>query len=110
MSQKKERTANGFKSLGTVLQKALQPYRNEFDDKLGTLICQWPVIAGKVAAAHCKPFAIKEHKLFVKVDSAAWLYHLQFLKDDLIANVNLQMQAQIINDIHFKVKDMSDGR
>lgn len=110
MAHKQKRNTYGFKSLGSVLQEALQPYRNEFDDKLGTLICQWPMVAGKVAAAHCRPFAIKEQKLFVKVDSAAWLYHLQFLKDDLIANINLQMQAPIINDIHFKVKDMSDGR
>lgn len=110
MSRKDERHTHGFKSLGSVLHEALEPYRNEFDDKLGALISQWTTVAGKVAAAHCKPFAIKEQKLFVKVDSATWLYHLQFLKADLITKVNLQMQSQTINDIHFKVKDMSNDR
>lgn len=107
MSDKKERRKYGFESLSNILQGALQPYRNEFDDKLSVLINQWPIVAGSVAAAHCQPFAIKDQKLFVKVDSAAWLHHLQFLKDDLINKVNNQMQTQIVNDIHFKVKDMS---
>lgn len=110
MADKKERRKHGFESLGNILQGALQPYRNEFDDKLGALISQWPMVAGGVVAAHCEPFAIKDQKLFVKVDSAAWLHHLQFLKDDLIVKVNQQVQTQTINDIHFKVKDMSGSR
>lgn len=110
MSDKKERRKQGFENVSSILQSALRPYHNEFDDKLGVLISQWPQVAGQVVAAHCEPFAIKEQKLFVKVDSAAWLHHLQFLKDDLIIKVNAQMQTSTVNDIHFKVKDMSGGK
>lgn len=110
MSNDKARRRQGFESLGNILQGALRPYHNEFDDKLGALISRWPQVAGPVVAAHCEPFAIKEQKLFVKVDSAAWLHHLQFLKVDLIAKVNEQMQNAAVSDIHFKVKDMADGK
>lgn len=107
MGKFKDRRQHGFESLGNILQDTLRPFKNEFDDKLGLLVQKWPQIAGDTLAAHCLPFAIKEARLFIKVDSAAWMHHLQFFKDDLIVKVNAFMQTEQVTEIHFKVKDMA---
>ena len=109
MKDAKTRRLHGFESMGSILRDTLQPYREQYSDKLDLLLGKWPVVAGAVLALHCRPFALKERKLFVKVDGAAWLHHVQFLKADLIASVNREIPSLTIDDIHFKVKDMSGG-
>lgn len=105
MGDSKNRRQHGFESLGNILQETLKPYRSEFSDRLEQVIAKWPQIAGDTMAAHCTPFAVKEKKLFVKVDNASWLHHLQFFKNDLVAKVNVAMQTELVTDIYFKVKE-----
>lgn len=107
MAKPRDRRSHGFESMGNILHDVLAPYKSEFGDKLETLVQKWPQIAGGVVAAHSRPFAVKGQKLFVKADSAAWLHHLQFLKDDLLAKINAETDGESVTDIHFKVKDMS---
>lgn len=107
MAKPKNRRMHGFESMAAVLRDVLGPYKSEFGDKLEALTQKWDKAAGAVVAAHSRPFAIKGQKLFVSVDSAAWLHHLQFLKADLIIGVNAAMGGDFIDDIHFKVKNVS---
>lgn len=109
MKDSKTRRLHGFESMGNILRDTLKPYREQYGDKLELLLAKWPAVAGAVLSPHCRPFAMKDRMLFVKVDGAAWLHHLQFLKAELIASANREVPSVNIDDIHFKVKDMSSG-
>lgn len=105
MADKKDRRLHGFERIGGILQDALKPYRAQFEDELGAVLRLWPQIAGVTVGAHCAPIGLRGGTLIIKTDSAAWMHHLQFLKQDIIAGVNNSLNRHLIDDIHFTIKD-----
>ncbi len=68
-----------------------------------TLSEKWAQIAGSIIAAHTRPDAIRYRKLYIIVDSNAWLQELSFYKKDLITKINNYFGNKVISDISFKV-------
>ncbi|MCU0666307.1 MAG: DUF721 domain-containing protein [Candidatus Omnitrophica bacterium] len=49
-------------------------------------------ILAKKACEHVQLYAFKNGTLFVKVDSASWLYYLKLEKDNLLAKIQKVMK------------------
>lgn len=48
----------------------------------------WVEIVGEQIAAHAQPDQIRFHKLYMAVDSPAWMQELAFLKPTLLEKIN----------------------
>jgi len=52
---------------------------------------------------NAQPLAFKGKLLLVEVTSSAWLHELQFLKGDIIKNLNDALGKELISEIKFKI-------
>ncbi len=48
----------------------------------------WDALVGPVISAHAQPEELRFNKLYVRVDSSAWLQELTFLKPSLVEKLN----------------------
>ena len=63
----------------------------------------WEAAVGQAIAANTRPAAFRGKLLVVEVTSSTWLQELQFLKSDLITQVNAALGKPLIGDIRFKI-------
>ena len=86
-----------------ILVKILKQYGLEGKLLEYTIADKWEQIAGSIIAAHSRPDGIRYKKLYIMVDSNAWIQELSFYKMDLVTRVNNYFDKQIINDVFFKI-------
>ncbi len=86
-------------SLGDAIQAFLK--QNRLDKKIDTsnLSVHWKEIAGEMIAKHTKRMFIKDHTLFLQVDSSALKNELHFLRSQLIKNVNVYLKKELIKEL-----------
>jgi predicted nucleic acid-binding Zn ribbon protein len=86
-------------SLGDAIDRFLK--QNRLDKKIDTsaLTVHWKEIAGEMIAKHTVRLFLKEHTLFVQVDSAALKNELHFLKAELIRNVNQYVKKELVKEL-----------
>lgn len=86
-------------TLGAAIQAFLK--QNRLDKKIDTssLSVHWKDIAGEMIAKHTKRLFLKDHTLFVEVDSAALKNELHFLKAQLIRNVNQYLNKELVKEL-----------
>ncbi|MCJ7773806.1 MAG: DUF721 domain-containing protein, partial [Desulfobacterales bacterium] len=85
--------------VGRVLGK----YRLEADQDLTKLWDLWEDAVGQTIAENTRPAAFKGKILVVYVSSSTWMQQLQFLKKDIIANVNKALGKELIEEIKFRI-------
>lgn len=90
---------DNLSSLGAAIQQFLK--QNRLDKKIdsSSLSVNWPDIAGEMIAKHTTRLFIKEHTLFLQVDSSALKNELQFLKAQLIKNINTHLKKELIKEL-----------
>lgn len=86
-----------------ILMKLIKQYGLEGKMQEYTIAEKWEQIAGSIIAAHTRPDSIRFKKLYVNVDSNAWIQELSFYKKDLVTRVNDYFGRQIVNDVFFKI-------
>lgn len=86
-------------SLGEAIQAFLK--QNRLDKKIDTssLTVNWPQIAGEMIAKHTKRLFIKDHTLFLQVDSSALKNELHYLKGALIKNINQHLGKELVKEL-----------
>jgi len=86
-------------SLGAAIEAFLK--QNRLDKKIdsSSLIVNWKEIAGEMIAKHTTRLFIKDHTLFLQVDSPALKNELHFLKGALIKNVNQYLKKELIKEL-----------
>ncbi len=86
-------------SLGDAIQAFLK--QNRLDKKIDTssLTVHWKEIAGEMIAKHTTRLFMKDHTLFLQVDSAALKNELHFLRSQLIKNVNEYLKKELIKEL-----------
>lgn len=62
----------------------------------------WPEIVGEQIAGIARAERIDRGVLTVRVSRATWRNELLFLKSDLLAKINKQMNGEIVHDIIFR--------
>jgi predicted nucleic acid-binding Zn ribbon protein len=63
----------------------------------------WDRVVGEDIARNARPAAFKGSILLVHVTSSTWLHHLQYLKKDIVAQLNNDLDQAIVGDIKFKI-------
>ena len=93
-----------LKNIGDFLNKTLKKYGLFDKIKEQHIYIVWQEEVGERVAAHAKPVFFKNGRLFVNVDSSAWLNELKFLKAKIIKQLNEKLEINKVKDIIFKVK------
>ena len=86
-----------------ILARIIKKYGLEGKMLEYTLAEKWEHIAGSMIASHSRPDSIRYKKLYIIVDSNAWIQELSFYKTDLVTRVNNYFGKQIISDVFFKI-------
>jgi len=72
----------------------------------------WNSVVGPAIARHAQPNALRRGKLFVYVDSSAWLAQLdRYLKPSIIKKLNGKLDKKVVTNIIFRsgeVKPLSN--
>ena len=84
-----------LKALG--LQSHLSGYR---------IFGQWEQTVGAVIARHARPQTVRGTKLYLSVDSPAWMQQLSLMKPELIEKVNKNLGRDAIKDIALKLGEI----
>ena len=89
--------------LGSVLKASgLQGSLGEY-----RILGQWDKIVGPAIARHARPQIVRGNKLFLSVDSPAWMQQLSLLKPELIEKVNKSLGRDAIKDIALKLGEIA---
>jgi predicted nucleic acid-binding Zn ribbon protein len=75
------------------------------DNKIQIVILQdrWDAFVGFPVAAHTFPYQLKFRKLYLYVDSSAWMSHLSFLKEELKNKINREAEEVWVQEIILKI-------
>ena len=63
----------------------------------------WSEAVGESIAKNSRPASFKGHLLVVHVSSSSWLYHLNFLKKDLMDKLNKALGSDRVRELNFKI-------
>ncbi len=87
MAKKLERIASPLKNLLQAhgFSGRLSEYR---------ILGQWTGMVGELIASHTRPVSVRGSKLYLGVDSPAWMQQLSLLKPELIEKVNRGLGKQ----------------
>jgi len=100
---KRKKNNRGVEHIGSVIQNVLKTYRCESDGNLARVWDLWDNSVGETIAANARPEAFKGKILLVHVTSSVWMHHLQFLKENIINNINDALGETFIEEIKFKI-------
>jgi hypothetical protein len=67
---------------------------------------QWGRAVGEVIAGHAQPSMVRGKKLYVTVDSSAWMQQLSLLKPDIMEKLNAAMGANAVESITLKLGEL----
>jgi predicted nucleic acid-binding Zn ribbon protein len=63
------------------------------------ILGKWEKTVGRVISSHARPSAVRNGKLFLTVDSPAWMQQLSMLKPEIIEKVNRELGNETIRGI-----------
>ncbi|OGW34884.1 MAG: hypothetical protein A2010_19055 [Nitrospirae bacterium GWD2_57_9] len=63
------------------------------------ILGQWEKSVGSLVANHARPVTIRANKLYLIVDSPAWMQQLSMLKPEIIGKVNRSLGRDAIKDL-----------
>jgi predicted nucleic acid-binding Zn ribbon protein len=66
----------------------------------------WEKSVGTGIACHARPEAVRGKKLFLTVDSPAWMQQLSLLKPEIIEKVNRTLQKNLIKEITLRLGEI----
>jgi predicted nucleic acid-binding Zn ribbon protein len=82
-------------ALGTLLNtRGMQARLSEY-----RILGRWEKSVGSTIASHARPVTVRGSKLFLIVDSPAWMQQLSLLRPEIIEKVNKALGKQAIKDI-----------
>jgi len=64
----------------------------------------WDEVVGDVVAAHARPRALREAKLFVEVDEPGWATQLRYLRSQICAGLNDRIGREVVVSIELSVR------
>ena len=96
-----------FVHIGSVIDNVIGQYRSKSDGELIRVWQIWDGAVGEAIAANAQPAAFKGKLLLVHVTNSTWIHQLQFLKDDIIAKINVALGKPLVEEIKFKIGSIS---
>lgn len=68
---------------------------------------QWEKTVGSLIARHASPVSLRGTRLFLAVDSPAWMQQLSLLKPEIIGKVNAALGKEAVKDITLNIGEVS---
>jgi predicted nucleic acid-binding Zn ribbon protein len=96
-----KRNLSGFSALGDVLKQELE--KRGLDKKVSEhkAVVLWEDMAGNELSRHTQATKVRNHILFVKVDSPVLRNELTYLKPNLLGKIKTELPESEIEDIFF---------
>lgn len=92
-------------TLGKLLQaRGLQNHLSEY-----RIFGQWDKTVGAVIARHARPLSLRGKKLYLAVDSPAWMQQLSLLKPEIIEKFNKGLGKDAVKDIVLNLGEVSSS-
>ncbi len=102
--QRRRRKKNPyFQRIGDVLQQALKKRQILLPTKDLRLWDAWTASVGPTIAAQTSLDRLKNDVLFVKVANSVWMQQLQFMKQDILEQLNGALGGVIVKNIFFTI-------
>ena len=99
-------------AIGSIISRLLSGAKWAEQVKDNRVFQIWNSVVGPAIAQHAQPSALRTGKLFVYVDSSAWLAQLdRYLKQSIIKRLNQKLGKKLVENIIFRsgeVKPLSD--
>jgi predicted nucleic acid-binding Zn ribbon protein len=99
----KRRKCQGPIHIGSILNSTLRTLQEQTDGELARVWRIWDEAVGEAVASAARPAAFKGRLLYVNVSSSPWLHQLQFLKKDIVSNLNKALGRNVVEDVKFKI-------
>ena len=93
------RRAKHFATPGQILPALFRERDWDRQWELHEVHARWPEIAGREAAAHSAPVALRDRTLWLYVRHPAWAQELRFRQDELLARVRALMPGRAVTGI-----------
>ena len=71
---------------------------------------EWSDVVGATIARHAQPRRLRRGVLVVEVEGAEWMHELQYLKQDLRAQLNARLGRAAIREIFLVLAGSTDER
>ncbi len=93
-----------FAHIGKLVENIMEACQRELpDSEMTRIFGLWEYAMGKRIAENTRPAAFKGNLLLVNVVSSPWMQQLQFLKNDIINNINTALGKELVREIRFKI-------
>ena len=66
----------------------------------------WQELVGESTARYCQPQSLKKKVLTVTAHDSVWKYHLELLKDSLLAKINRGLAESLVEKIVVRVGEL----
>ena len=94
-------------SLREVIEKVLFDLKNSEKSPTNKVADLWPKLVGPRIGKHTKPYALRNKKLFVRVDDSSWAFELNTrYRASLLRRLQHALGEEAVNDLRFKVGDL----
>ena len=89
--------------ISSILRPLLKKFGLETQMQTYALIDRWDEVVGYQIASHTLPYQVKFKKLYLYVDSPAWMNQLTFLKEELKNKINREMGEAWVQEIIMRI-------
>ncbi len=89
--------------IGSILNRSLMSCRSGGDGEMMRIWDIWNEAVGEAVAKNSRPASFKGRLLLVHVSSSSWLYHLNFMKKDLMEKLNAALGSDMVRELTFKI-------
>ena len=90
-------------TIGSIISRLLSGSKWAEQVKDSRIFLIWDSVVGPAIAQHAQPSALRSGKLFVYVDSSAWLAQLdRYLKTSILKRLNEKLGKKVVVKIIFR--------
>ena len=87
--------------IGEVIREMIETYRLEGKLNEVKVLHSWENVVGEMIAKHTKDLYIKNHRLFVKIDSPALKNELTYSRTLIAEKLNQEAGGKVIEEVVF---------
>jgi len=92
--------------IARVLDNALKDLGVEVKLKQHRAWSLWAEVVGPAISAHAQPTAIRGGRLFVAVEDSLWLHQLNYLRHQILAELNNKLGKDALRDMVLRVGEV----
>jgi predicted nucleic acid-binding Zn ribbon protein len=99
-----KRGKSEFVHIGPIMKRLLKACEATGGNELRRINDVWTRVVDPAVAANARPAAINNTTLLVHVTSSPWVHQLQFLKKEILGQLNAELTgAAVVKDLLFKI-------